>query len=83
MPCARGCPFQPPPRGDLDEFEFEFFFAESDVSTAAFGGTAESIGRLRSIKPDPWAVGRLTGEVSWVETSGPVTLDVTLAPSAA
>ena len=50
------------PGGDLGEFEP--FFAESDVTSAALGGTAEFFGRLRSIEPDPRAVGRLTGEVS-------------------
>ena len=74
-------PFNLHPGGDLDEFEP--FVAGSDVTSAAFRGTAESNGRLRSIETEPWAVSRLTGEVSWFETSGPVMVDATLAPSTA
>ncbi len=56
---------------------------KTEISAAAFAGSAPAIDRLRRIEPDLRAVGRLTGEVSWAPTEGPVTVDVTLAPTPA
>jgi valyl-tRNA synthetase len=55
---------------------------KTEVSAASFSAPADALGRLRSIEADLRAVGRLTGEVSWSETDGPLAVDVTLAPAA-
>ena len=36
---------------------------------------------LQAVESDLRAVGRITGEVTWTEAEGPVTVDVTLAPT--
>ena len=56
---------------------------KTGVSRAAFSGTSAAVERLRRIEADLRAVGRLVGEVSWTEREGPVTVEVTLAPTAA
>jgi valyl-tRNA synthetase len=52
---------------------------KSEVSAARFSGPAQVIGRLRQVEADLRAVGRLTGEVRWLEDDGPLQVDVTLA----
>jgi valyl-tRNA synthetase len=37
---------------------------------------------LQSVESDLRAVGRISGEVSWVESDGPVAVDVTLVTAA-
>jgi hypothetical protein len=44
-------------------------------------GPADALLRLQSVASDLCAVGRITGEVSWIEADGPVAVDVTLAPA--
>ena len=52
---------------------------KTEVSAAAFEGPAEVLGRLQAMEADLRAVGRLTGEVTWVETDAPLAVQVTLA----
>lgn len=50
----------------------------TEVSRATFSGPADVLGRLRSIEQDLRAVGRLVGEVEWLETEAPLGVDVEL-----
>ena len=52
---------------------------KTEVTRAAFEGPAATLGRLRSIEADLRAVGRVVGEVTWVETDSPLAVQVTLA----
>ncbi|MCC2592583.1 valine--tRNA ligase [Tessaracoccus sp. OS52] len=52
---------------------------KTEVSRAVFSGPADVISRLRPIEPDLRAVGRITGEVAWVESQEPLSVDVELA----
>ncbi len=54
---------------------------KTEVTAARFSGPAAALDRLRAIESDLRSVGRLTGEVRWEAGNGPVTVDVTLAPS--
>ena len=51
---------------------------KTEVSLAKIYGPAEVLSRLRLVESDLRAVGRITGELSWVEADGPVAVDVTL-----
>jgi valyl-tRNA synthetase len=55
---------------------------KTQISLAKFYGTAEALARLQAVESDLRAVGRITGEVMWVETDGPVSVDVTLVSAA-
>jgi valyl-tRNA synthetase len=52
---------------------------KTEISLAKFYGTADVLAHLQSVESDLRAVGRISGEVSWVESDGPVAVDVTLA----
>jgi valyl-tRNA synthetase len=52
---------------------------KAEVAHAKVYGSAEALRRLRSVASDLSAVGRVTGEISWIESAGPVSIDVTLA----
>ena len=52
---------------------------KTEISLAKFYGTAWALAHLQAVAPDLRAVGRITGDVIWVETDGPIAVDVTLA----
>jgi valyl-tRNA synthetase len=52
---------------------------KTEVAHAKLYGPADGLARLQSVAPDLCAVGRITGEVSWIEADGPLAVDVTLA----
>ena len=52
---------------------------KTEISLAKFYGTAEALAHLLAVESDLRAVGRITGEVMWVEHEGPIEVDVTLA----
>jgi valyl-tRNA synthetase len=51
---------------------------KTEISLAKFYGTAEALAHLQAVEPDLRAVGRITGDVIWVEIDGPIAVDVTL-----
>jgi valyl-tRNA synthetase len=51
---------------------------KTEVAHAKVYGPADSLVRLQSVASDLSAVGRLSGEVSWIEAEGPIAIDVTL-----
>jgi valyl-tRNA synthetase len=51
---------------------------KTEISLAKFYGSAESLANLRAVQADLRAVGRITGEVMWLETDGPLSVEVTL-----
>ena len=51
---------------------------KTEISLAKFYGTAEALAHLLAVESDLRAVGRITGEVMWVEHEGPIEVDVTL-----
>jgi valyl-tRNA synthetase len=51
---------------------------KTEISLAKFYGTADALAHLQAIEADLRAVGRITGEIIWVESDGPVEVDVTL-----
>jgi valyl-tRNA synthetase len=51
---------------------------KTEISLAKFYGTADALAHLQAVESDLRAVGRITGEVSWVETDAPISVDVTL-----
>jgi valyl-tRNA synthetase len=55
---------------------------KTEISLAKFYGTADALTHLQAVESDLRAVGRITGEVSWVETDGPISVDVTLVSAA-
>ena len=55
---------------------------KTEISLAKFYGTADALAHLQAVEADLRAVGRITGEISWVESDGPISVDVTLVPSA-
>ena len=55
---------------------------KTEISLAKFYGTAWALAHLQAVEPDLRAVGRITGDVIWVETDGPIAVDVTLASAA-
>jgi valyl-tRNA synthetase len=52
---------------------------KTEVAQAKVYGPADALVRLQSVASDLCAVGRITGEVSWIEADGPIAVDVTLA----
>jgi valyl-tRNA synthetase len=52
---------------------------KTEISLAKFYGTAWALAHLQAVESDLRAVGRITGDVIWVETDGPIAVDVTLA----
>ena len=52
---------------------------KTEISLAKFYGTADALGHLQAVESDLRAVGRITGDVIWVESDGPIAVDVTLA----
>jgi valyl-tRNA synthetase len=55
---------------------------KTEISLAKFYGQARALAHLQAVEPDLRAVGRITGDVSWIETDGPISVDVTLVPAA-
>ena len=55
---------------------------KTEISLAKFYGTADALGHLQAVESDLRAVGRITGDVIWVESDGPIAVDVTLASPA-
>jgi valyl-tRNA synthetase len=55
---------------------------KTEISLAKFYGTAWTLAHLQAVEPDLRAVGRITGDVSWIETDGPISVDVTLVTAA-
>jgi valyl-tRNA synthetase len=53
----------------------------TEVTEAHFRGPTAALAHLQSVEADLRAVGRITGEVTWSEAEGPVTVAVTLAPT--
>jgi valyl-tRNA synthetase len=51
---------------------------KTEVSLAKFYGTAGALTHLQAVEKDLRAVGRITGEIIWVEADGPISVDVTL-----
>ncbi len=54
---------------------------KTEISLAKFYGTAGALAHLLAVEPDLRAVGRIAGDVSWIETDGPISVDVTLVTS--
>ena len=54
---------------------------KTEVVKATVSAPADALARLQSVEGDLRAVGRITGEVVWVEAQGPVGIDVELAPA--
>ncbi|MHA7860000.1 valine--tRNA ligase [Tessaracoccus sp. Y36] len=54
----------------------------AEVAKAVFRGPAGSVERLKTIEPDLRAVGRLVGDVEWVEDGQHIVADIELAPVA-
>ena len=52
---------------------------KTEISLAKFYGPAHALAHLQAVETDLRAVGRITGEISWVETDSPIAVDVTLA----
>ena len=52
---------------------------KTEVAHAKVYGRADSLVRLQSVASDLCAVGRISGDVSWIEADGLVAIDVTLA----
>jgi valyl-tRNA synthetase len=55
---------------------------KTEISLAKFYGPARALAHLQAVEPDLRAVGRITGDVSWIETDGPISVDVTLVSAA-
>jgi valyl-tRNA synthetase len=55
---------------------------KTEISLAKLYGAADALAHLRAVESDLRAVGRITGEISWVESDGPISVDVTLVSSA-
>ena len=51
---------------------------EDRDQSAKFYGTAWALAHLQAVEPDLRAVGRITGDVSWIQTDGPISVDVAL-----
>jgi valyl-tRNA synthetase len=51
---------------------------KTEISLAKFYGTVDALRHLQSVVSDLRAVGRIGGDVIWVETDGPIAVDVTL-----
>ncbi|MDO4783977.1 MAG: valine--tRNA ligase [Propionibacteriaceae bacterium] len=55
---------------------------KAEVAKATFAGPADVLGRLRAVETDLRSVGKITGDIEWVESGSPLTVDVELAASA-
>jgi valyl-tRNA synthetase len=55
---------------------------KTEISFAKFYGTAGALAHLQAVERDLRAVGRITGEIIWVEADGPISVDVTLVTAA-
>jgi valyl-tRNA synthetase len=55
---------------------------KTEISLAKFYGTAGALAHLQAVEKDLRAVGRITGEIIWVEADGPISVDVTLVTPA-
>ena len=55
---------------------------KAEVAKATFAGPAAVLGRLRAVETDLRSVGKITGDVEWVESDSPLTVAVELAASA-
>jgi valyl-tRNA synthetase len=53
----------------------------TEITEAHFSGSAAGLTHLRSVETDLRAVGHITGEMTWTETEGPVSVEVSLAPA--
>jgi valyl-tRNA synthetase len=53
---------------------------KTEISLAKFYGAADALAHLRAVESDLRAVGRITGELMWLETDGPLSVEVTLVP---
>jgi valyl-tRNA synthetase len=53
---------------------------KTEVSSVVFRGPAAALDRLRAIEGDLRSVGRLTGDLDWVATDGPMQVDAEIAP---
>ena len=51
---------------------------KTEISLAKFYGTVDALTHLQSVESDLRAVGRISGDLIWVETDGPTAVDVTL-----
>lgn len=56
---------------------------KTEASRAVFRGDSAMLGRLQSVEGDLRAVGRITGEIEWVEAEGPLVVEVELVPAQA
>jgi valyl-tRNA synthetase len=54
---------------------------KTEISLAKFYGQVGALAHLQAVESDLRAVGRITGEVMWVESDGPISVDVTLVPA--
>ena len=54
---------------------------KTEVIRADFSGPAAAIAALRQVESDLRAVGKITGELHWAESSDPLAVDVELAPA--
>jgi valyl-tRNA synthetase len=50
----------------------------TDVAAAQFSGPPDALARLQAVEADLRAVGRISGQVSWVEGAGALAVQVTL-----
>jgi valyl-tRNA synthetase len=55
---------------------------KTEISLAKFYGAAGALAHLQAVERDLRAVGRITGEIIWVEADGPISVDVTLVTAA-
>ncbi len=51
----------------------------TEVAAATFSGPSDTLDRLRLVEADLRAVGRISGDVAWVEAAGALSVEVTLA----
>jgi valyl-tRNA synthetase len=55
---------------------------KTEISLAKFYGAAGALAHLQAVEKDLRAVGRIIGEIIWVEADGPISVDVTLVSAA-
>ena len=53
----------------------------TEIAAARFSGPAAALAHLQAVESDLRAVGRITGEVSWTVSDGPLRVDVSLVPT--
>jgi valyl-tRNA synthetase len=54
---------------------------KTEVIRADFSGPASAVAALRQVESDLRAVGKITGQLRWTESSEPLAVDVELAPA--